>query len=88
MAEKPPSTPEMDARQAEEMANSMMMNSPLLDPERSEGKLPEDDGSKKLLKEGGGEKLHEEVPTGKLILLLCEKVLPFPLVWFCNPFFL
>ena len=48
MAEKPPSTPEMDARQAEEMVNSMMLNSPLLDPERSEGKLPEDDGSKKL----------------------------------------
>ena len=68
--EKPPSTPEMDAREAEELANSMMRNSPLPDPERSEEKLPEDDGSKKLLEEGGGEKLPGEGPTGKLIIPL------------------
>ena len=50
-SEKPPSTPEMDAREAKELANSMMRNSPLPDAERSEGKLPEDDGSEKLPKE-------------------------------------
>ena len=78
----------MDAHQAEEMANSMMLNSPLLDPERSEGKLLEDDGSKKLPKEGGGEKLPEEIPTGKLIMPFAEGVLPFfPLLWFYNPIF-
>ena len=60
----------MDAHEAEEMANSMMRNSPLPDPERSEEKLPEDDGSKKLLEEGGGEKLPGEGPTGKLIIPL------------------
>ena len=60
----------MDAHEAEELANSMMRNSPLPDPERSEEKLPEDDGSKKLLEEGGGEKLPGEGPTGKLIIPL------------------
>ena len=60
----------MDAHEAEEMANSMMRNSPLPDPERSEEKLPEDDGSKKLLEEKGGEKLPGEGPTGKLIIPL------------------
>ena len=83
--EKPPSTPEMDAREAEELANSMMRNSPLPDPERSEEKLPEDDGSEKLPKEGGGEKLLEESPTGKLIVPFREEV-PL-LVWFHNPSF-
>ena len=77
-----PSTPEMDARQAEEMANSMMRNSPLPDPERSEEKLPEGNGSEKLPKEGGGEKLAEEesgeklpqeTPTGKLIKPCTDK---------------
>ena len=81
--EKPPSTPEMDAREAEELTNSMMRNSPLPDPERSEEKLPEDNGREKLPKEGGGEKLPEESPTGKPIVLFCEEVPP--LVWFHNP---
>ena len=77
--EKPPSTPEMDAREAEELANSMMRNSPLPDPERSEEKLPEDNGREKLPKEGGGEKLPEETPTGKLIMPCTGRVLPFSL---------
>ena len=51
--EKLPSTPEMDARQAEEIANSMMLNSPLPDAERSDERLPEGGGSDKLPKEGG-----------------------------------
>ena len=58
----------MDAHEVEELANSMMRNSPLSDPERSEEKLPEDDGSEKLPKEGGGKKLPEDAPTGKLIM--------------------
>ena len=76
----------MDAHEAQELANSMLLSSPLPDAERSDERLPEGDGSDNLPK-GGGEKLPEEVPTGKLILLLCERVLPFPLVWFCKPFF-
>ena len=55
----------MDAREAEEMANSMLLDSPLPDAERSDERLPEEDRSDKLQKEGGGEKLPEEVPTGK-----------------------
>ena len=65
-AEKPSSTPEMDAHEAEELVNSMMLNSPLPDPERSDERLPEEEGSVKLPKEGGGEKLPEEISTCKL----------------------
>ena len=77
----------MDAHEAEEMANAMLLNSPLPDAERSDERLPEGDGSEKLTKEGGGEKLPEETPTGKLIVSCIDKVLPF-LVCFCNAFFL
>ena len=80
----------MDAREAEEMANSMMRNSPLPDAERSDKKLPEEEGEKlpeegggdMLPEEGGGEKLPEETPTGKLIMPCTKGVLPFvfPLV--------
>ena len=66
----------MDAREAEETANSMMQNSPLPDAERSDEKLLEDEGSERLPK-GGGEKLPEEIPIGKLIIPLSEGVLPF-----------
>ena len=68
----------MDAREAEELANSMMRNLPLPDPKRSEEKLPEDDGSEKLSKEGGSEKLPEEIPIGKLITpLYTREYFPF-----------
>ena len=67
-AERSPSTPEMDAHEAEELANSMMQNSPLPDPERSDEKLPEEEGSVKLPKEGGSEKLPVETSTGKLMI--------------------
>ena len=33
--EKPPSTPKMSARDAEVMANTMLLDSPLPDPERA-----------------------------------------------------
>ena len=60
IAQKPPSTPDTDAREAEEMVNSMLRDSPLLDAERRSRKLPEEEG---------GEKLPEEIPTGKLVML-------------------
>ena len=65
----------MDARQAEEIANSMMLNSPLPDAERSDERLPEEDGSNKLPKKGGDEKLPEETPTGNLIMPCTDRVL-------------
>ena len=34
--EKPPSTPAMSTHDAEVMGNSMLLDSPLLDPERAE----------------------------------------------------
>ena len=78
----------MDAHEAEELANSMMRNSPLPDPERSNERLPEGDGrdklpeergGKKLPEEGGGEKLPKKIPIGKLIMPCTNKVLPFSL---------
>ena len=73
--EKPPSTPDMSARETEDMVNSMLRDSSLPDTERSNEKLPEDSGSDKLLEEedgeklpeGGNDKLPEETPTGKLV---------------------
>ena len=79
--EKPPSTPEMSTHDAEVMANSMLLDSPLLDPERANEEIPEDGGSSKLPGEGEGEKLPEggddkqpaETPAGKLVVP-CRKV--------------
>ena len=79
--EKSPSTPEMSAHDAEMMANSMLLDSPLLDPERANEEIPEDGGSIKLPGEGKSEKLPEggddkqpaETPTGKLVVP-CRKV--------------
>ena len=80
--EKPPGTLEMSAREAEDMADAMLQNSPLPDAERSDGRLPEGDGSDKLPEEEGGEKLpeggnvklSEDTPTGKLIKPCTRKV--------------
>ena len=55
--EKPPSTPEMSAHDAEVMANAMLLDSPLLDPKRANEEIPEDGGSGRLPGEGEGEKL-------------------------------
>ena len=75
--EKPLGTPDMSARETEDMVNSMLRDSPLPDTERSDEKLPEDDGSGKLSEEeeddgeklpgGGNDKLPEETPAGKLV---------------------
>ena len=84
VVEKPPSTPDMSARDAEAMVDSMLRDSPLPDAERSDEKLPEDDGSSKLPEEeddceklikGDDGKLPEETPAGKLIRPCTEKVL-------------
>ena len=57
--EKPPGTPDMSARETEDMVNSMLWDSPLPDTERSDEKLPEDGGSDKLPEEEDGEKFPE-----------------------------
>ena len=79
------STPDMSARDAEAMANAMLLDSPLPDIEKSDERVLEESGSDKLpeqgdsekLPEGGNEKQHEETPavtfvsscTGKLSFL-------------------
>ena len=73
--EKPPSTPEMSARETEDMVDSILRDSPLADTERGDDRLPEDGGSDKLpeeedggkLPEGGDGKLPGETPAGKLV---------------------
>ena len=57
--EKPPSTPEMSARDAEAMANAMLLDSPLPNLERANEEIPEDGGSGRLPREREGEKLPE-----------------------------
>ena len=79
--EKPSSTPEMSTHDAEVMANSMLLDSALPNPERDNEEIPEDGGSSKLPGEGEGEKLpeggddkqHAETPAGKLVVP-CRKV--------------
>ena len=77
--QEPPSTPEMSAHDVEAMANTMLLDSPLLDPERANEKIPEDGGSGRLPGEGEGEKLPEggddkqPAETHK-ILVPCRKV--------------
>ena len=73
--EKPPSTPDMSAQDAETMANSMLRDSPLPNLERGDEEIPEGDGSGKLSEGGEGKKLLEgntdeqpkKTPAGKLV---------------------
>ena len=73
----------MSARDAEAMANAMLLDSPLPDIERSDERLLEDGGSGKLpeeedgekLPEGGDGKLPEEASAGKLVPFYTEVVL-------------
>ena len=65
----------MSARDAEAMANAMLLVSPLPDIEKSDERVPEESGSDKLpehddgekLPEGGGEKQPEETPAGTFV---------------------
>ena len=73
--EKPPSTPDMSAQDAETMANSMLRDSPLPNLERGNEEIPEGDGSGKIpeggegkkLPEGGTDEQPEKTPAGKLV---------------------
>ena len=49
---KPPSTLDMSARDAEAMVDSVLLDSPLLDPERANEEIPEDGRSGRLPGEG------------------------------------
>ena len=79
--EKPPNTPEMSARDAEAMANAMLLDSPLPNLERANKEITEDGGSGRLPREGEGEKLPKgcddkqpaETPAGMLVVP-CRKV--------------
>ena len=65
------------------MANAMLLDSPLLDPERANEEIPEDGESGRLpgegegegekLPEGGDDKQPAETPAGKLVVP-CRKV--------------
>ena len=65
----------MSARDAEAMANAMLLDSPFPNLERGNDEIPEGDESSKLLEGGEGEKLLEggddkqpaETPAGKLV---------------------
>ena len=56
---KAPNTPEMSARDAEAMANAMLLDSPLPNLERANEEIPEDGGSGRLPREREGEKFPE-----------------------------
>ena len=79
--EKPPSTPEMSTRDAEAMANAMLLDSPLPNLEGVNEEIPDDGGSGRLPGEREGEKFHEgdddkqptETPAGKHVVP-CRKV--------------
>ena len=61
ITQKPLSTPDVDAREVEDMVSSMLRDSPLPDAERSNEKLPKEAGEK-LLEQEGGKKRPEEIP--------------------------
>ena len=85
--EKPPNTPEMSARDAEAMANAMLLDSPLPNMERGNDEIPEGDRSSKLpeggegkkLPEGGDDKQPAEAPAGKLVVPCRKSILLFTL---------
>ena len=56
----------MSAREAENMADAMLRDSPLPDAERSNEGLPQGSGSDKLPEEGGDEKFPGEEGGEKL----------------------
>ena len=73
--EKPPSTPEMSARDAEVMAIAMLLDSPLPNLEKANEEIPEDggEGEDEKLPEGGDDKQPAETPAGKLVVP-CRKI--------------
>ena len=71
--EKPPGTPDMSVHDTEAMVDSLLWDSPLPDPEKTNEEILEDGGSGKLpgegegkkIPEGGGKDQTEETPAGK-----------------------
>ena len=71
----------MSARDAEAMANTMLLDSPLPNLKRANEEIPEDGGSGRLPREREGEKFPEggddnqpaETPAGKIVVP-CRKV--------------
>ena len=80
---KPPSTPDMSARDAEAMIDSMLLDSPLSHSEKANDEVLEGGGSSKLPEEGEGEKLPKggdnkqpaETPVGKLVVPCRKSIL-------------
>ena len=85
---KPPSTPDMSARDAEAMVDSMLLDSPLPHSERANEEIPKGGGSGKLPEEGEGKKLPEggdnkqptETLAGKLVVPYRKSILLFALI--------
>ena len=85
---KPPSTPDMSARDAEAMVDSMLLDSPLPHSERANEEIQKGGGNGKLLEEGEGEKLpeggdnkqHAETPAGKLVVPCRKSILLLALI--------
>ena len=85
---KPLSTPDMSARDAEAMVDSMLLDSHLAHPEKANEEIPEGGGSGKLSEGGEGEKLPEggdnkqpaETPVGKLVVPCRKSILLFALI--------
>ena len=73
--EKPPGTPDMSVHDTEAMVDSLLWDSPLPDPEKTNEEILEDGGSGKLPEGGEGKKLPEgdtdeqpeKTPAGKLV---------------------
>ena len=60
------STPDMSARDAEAMANAMLLDSPLPDIEKSDERVLEESGSDKLPEQGDSEKLPREATRSSM----------------------
>ena len=83
--EKPPSTPEMSTHDAEVIANSMLLDSPLPHSERANEETPEggklsEYGEDEKLPEGGDNKQPAETPVGKLVVPCRKSILLFALI--------
>ena len=94
--EKPPSTPEMSAHDAEDMVNSMLQDSPLPNMERGNEEIPEGDGSNKVpegregknLPEGGTDEQPEKTPAAKLVIPCRKGIFLLLLIRLSSMFFL
>ena len=78
----------MSARHAEAMVDSMLLDSPLPNLDRTNEEIPEDGGSGRLpgeregekFPEGGDDKQPAETPAGKLVVPCRKSILLFALI--------